>query len=132
MTFEPRVLFANLAEKERINGHHSPEGRAIRTFSRALDGWAAGNLAAVDVLALCEQGMEDWLKTRLKIQSWSARGLADLLPQAIEKNLLTGLDGDGLWKLNTIRLRLVNNAEASDRDAEAALELCIRIVEKHW
>ena len=42
MSFDAQAIFANLAEKERIKGHHSPEGRAIRTLSRALSGWSSG------------------------------------------------------------------------------------------
>ena len=66
MTFDAQAIFANLAEKERIKGHHSPEGRAIRTLGRALSGWSTGVLAPPDVVVLCDQAVEDWLKGRLK------------------------------------------------------------------
>jgi len=49
MTFDAQEIFANLAEKEKVKGHHSPEGRAITTLSRALSGWSAKNLSARDV-----------------------------------------------------------------------------------
>jgi len=41
MPFDAQAIFANLAEKEQIKGHTSPDGRAIRTLSRALSGWSS-------------------------------------------------------------------------------------------
>ena len=49
-TFDLQTMFANLTEKERLKGHHSAEGRAIRTLSRAMNGWSSGNFAALDML----------------------------------------------------------------------------------
>jgi hypothetical protein len=133
MAFELREIFANLAEKEKLKGHHSPEGLAIRTFSRALTGWLAGNLRVLDVLVLCEQGMEDWLKSRLGLRPWSSRGLDELLSRAIEKDLVTRLDAMRLQKMHLARVRLDDSGGGGQRpDAESALELCIGVVEKHW
>lgn len=133
MRFDAQALFARLAEKEKIKGHHSPEGSAIRTLSRALNGWSTGNLAAVDVLALCDQAMEGWLKARLKVSQWSALGLPTLLEKAVEAKLLTRLEAG--------RLRQIHGAQARARDTrmaptaepvKSALELCVRVVERHW
>ncbi|MDH3444222.1 MAG: hypothetical protein OEN50_09895 [Deltaproteobacteria bacterium] len=133
MPFDLRETFANLAEKEKIKGHHSPEGAAIRTFSRALTGWLAGNLRVLDVLVLCEQGMEDWLKSRLSLRSWSTRGLPELLSQAIEKELVTRLDAVRLQKMHFARVRLDDaGGGGNPQEVENALELCIRVVENHW
>ena len=73
MAFDAQSIFANLAEKERLKGHHSAEGRAIRILSRAMNGWSSGNLAALDVLVLCDQSLEDWLKARLKLSPWATQ-----------------------------------------------------------
>jgi hypothetical protein len=128
-----REIFANLAEKEKIKGHHSPEGQAVRTFSRALTGWTAENLSVLDVLVVCEQGMEDWLKARLNVKPWSSRGLPELLGRAIDRELVTRLDAVRLQKMHLTRVRLDDAAGGgNEQDAERALELCIRIVEKHW
>ncbi|HEY7560102.1 MAG TPA: hypothetical protein VIH18_35435 [Candidatus Binatia bacterium] len=133
MAFDLREIFANLAEKEKIRGHHSPEGRAVRTFSRALTGWTAGNLSVLDVLVVCEQGMEDWLKARLNIKPWSSYGLPELLGPAIERGLVTRLDAVRLQKVHLARLRLDDTGgSGKSRDAENALELCISVVEKYW
>jgi hypothetical protein len=70
MAFDAQAIFANLAEKERIKGHHSPEGRAIRTLSRALNGWSTGTLTRRDVIVLCDQAIADWLNTRLQRSAW--------------------------------------------------------------
>jgi len=133
MALDPRQTFANLAEKERLKGHHSPEGQAIRTFSRALTGWSAGNLSVLDVLVVCEQGMEDWLKTRLNIKPWSSRGLPELLARAIHQDLVAPLDAVRLQKMHLARVRIDDEESGgSPQDAERALELCIRVVERHW
>lgn len=133
MTLDPRETFANLAEKEKLKGHHSPEGQAIRTFSRALTGWAATSLSVLDVLVVCEQGMEDWLKMRLNIKPWSSRGLSELLGKAIERELVTRLDAVRLQKMHLARGRLDDEGSGgTPQDAQSALELCIRVVERHW
>ena len=66
MNFDAKAIFADLAEKETIKGHHSPEGRAIRTLSRALNGYSSGNLSGRDVVVLYDQTIEDWLKAKCK------------------------------------------------------------------
>lgn len=133
MTFDSRAIFANLAEKERLKGHHSAEGRAIRTLSRAMNGWSSGNLSALDVLVLCDQSLEDWLKARLRLSGWSTQDFPTLLKKAVGKGLIT--------RLEAVRLQKLHNARASAREvgsviaaneAEAALEFCIQLVEKYW
>ena len=89
-------------------------------------------LRVLDVLVLCEQGMEDWLKSRLGLRPWSSRGLPELLNRAIEKELVTRLDAVRLQKLHLARVQLDNTGGAGNTlDAERALELCIGVVEKH-
>jgi hypothetical protein len=133
MTFDPQAMFANLAEKERLKGHHSAEGRAIRTLSRAMNGWSSGNLAALDVLVLCDQSLEDWLKARLKLSAWSTRGFPTLLEKAVVKGLVT--------RMEAVRLEMLHNARAGARDearapvahdVEAALEFSIQLIERYW
>lgn len=94
MPFDAQSIFANLAEKERIRGHHSPEGRAIRTLSRALSGWASGSLAHRDVVVLCDQAVEDWLKARLRRSPWSMQSVPALLPDALAHHWVTPSDAD--------------------------------------
>ena len=133
MRSDLQTLFVNLAEKEKFKGHHSPEGRAIRTLSRALNGWSAGNLSDADVLVLCDQAMEDWLKARLKLSTWSTRTLARLTVMAIKKEWITRGEATRLKQIRNARLRLHEQADSiSIANVEAALEFCIRLVEKHW
>ena len=133
MSSDLQTLFVNLAEKEKFKGHHSPEGRAIRTLSRALNGWSAGNLSDADVLVLCDQAMEDWLKARLKLSTWSTRTLARLTVMAIKKEWITRGEATRLKQIRNARLRLHEQADSiSIANVEAALEFCIRLVEKHW
>jgi hypothetical protein len=129
MSFDLQALFANLAEKERIKGHHSPEGRAIRTLSRALNGWAAGSLFSKDVLVLCEQASADWLKTRLKLSAWSTLDIGELAAAAAAQGLITDTEAAELKRISGARSRL---RDQTDADVEGALEFCIHLVEKHW
>src|SRR5262245_27172422 len=133
MAFDAQSIFANLTEKERLKGHHSADGRAIRTLSRAMNGWSSGNLAALDVLVLCDQSLEDWLKARLKLSPWATQDFLTLLQKAVRKGLIA--------RMEAVRLQKLHNARASVRDegsviaanqVEAALEFCIQLVEKYW
>ena len=132
MPFDAQQIFANLAEKERIKGHHSPEGRAIRTLSRALSGWSSGNLSRRDVVVLCDQAVEDWLKARLKRSSWSVQSLPALLPDAVANHWITPTDGDRLLGLHKLRADAKEKGEISASEVEAALEFCVALIDKHW
>ena|SRR5438132_2984704 len=133
MSFDAQAIFANLAEKETIKGHHSPEGRAIRTLGRTLSGWSAGNLAAVDVLVLCDQAIEDWLKAKLKLSAWSTPALAELSVAAVEKEWLTRAAAVRLQRIRNARSRaLRENESVSNERVEEVLQFCIHLVEKHW
>lgn len=130
--FDAKEIFANLAEKERIKGHHSPEGRAIRTLSRALNGWSAGNLGHLDVIVLCEQAVEDWLKTRLRRSPWSPQTMTLLLADALTKKLITRVEAGRLQRIHLWRTGESEPAAVSRREAEAALEFSIEVIDKHW
>ena len=133
MSFDPQAIFANLAEKERIKGHHSPEGRAIRTLSRALNGYSSGNLSGRDVIVLCEQAIEDWLKVRCKVSPWSTRSLPELLVIAVQARWISRLEAVRLQKLHNARESInQQRADAPALEVESTLKFCIEIVEKHW
>ena len=129
MVFDAQAVFANLAEKERIKGHHSPEGRAIRTLSRALSGWSTGALAQGDVVVLCDQAMEEWLNARLTGSPWPVRSVGALAPQALVHRLITRAEGERLLQLHRAR---VTGGNFSKADAESALEFCIDLIDKRW
>jgi hypothetical protein len=132
MSFDSQAIFANLAEKEKTKGHHSPEGRAIRTLSRALNGWSMGALSAPDVWVLCDQGVEDWLKARLNIPAWSQRSLPELLAPAMSKELITRSDAVRLQRIHSARSHPYDEQALTARKVNGALEFCIQLVEKHW
>lgn len=133
MSFDPQAIFANLAEKERIKGHHSPEGRAIRTLSRALNGYSSGNLSGRDVLALCDQTIEDWLKAKCKVSPWSTRSLPELAIRAVQARWISRLDAVRLQKLRNARESIdQHGSDVPGLEVESALKFCIELVEKHW
>jgi hypothetical protein len=132
MPFDAQAIFANLAEKERIKGHHSAEGRAIRTLSRALSGWSAGSLSRRDVMVLCNQAIEDWLKVRLGRSPWSTRSAPALLRAARAAQWITQADADRLLSLYHACSEAVEGRQVSAQEVEAALEFCIELIDKHW
>ncbi len=133
MRFDAEALLERLAAKERIKGHHSPEGGAIRTLSRALNGWLARTLAAQDVLVLCNQAMEGWLKARLGVSQWSALGLPALIKRATEAELLTRVEASYLKRIHEAQARSRKTSRATPaKRVKSALEVCIRVIERHW
>jgi hypothetical protein len=126
-----QAVFANLAEQEKVKGHHSPEGRAIRTLSRALNGWSMDALSASDVLVLCNQAVEDWLKTRLDVSAWSTRALPELLMAGLNKKLITPSDAGRLQRIYN-HARPYHEQALTAQEVNGALEFCIQLVERHW
>jgi len=124
-------IFANLAERERVLGHHSAEGRGIRTLGRALNGWSMGDLSGPDVMVLSGQAMEDWLKARLKISQWSPKSLSDMIPKALEAQLVTEPEVAQLQRVHKQRMEL-DQARLAAAEIEAALTDCLQIIDKHW
>jgi hypothetical protein len=131
MALNSHELFANLAERERVYGHHSAEGQAIRTLARALDGWSTATLGATDVVGLCAQAVEDWLKRRLNRSPWSAQGLAELLRAAQAAAFLSACEAGRLQRLAELRAQLPSGAPAQ-ADIEDIMAAVIDIVERHW
>ena len=133
MSFDPQAIFADLAEKERIKGHHSPEGRAIRTLSRALNGYSSGNLSGRDVVVLCDQAIEDWLKAKCKVSPWSVRGLPELLTRAVQARWISRLEAVRLQKLRNARQSIDHQgADVPALEVESTLKFCLELIERHW
>lgn len=132
MGFDPQAIFANLAEKERIKGHHSAEGRTIRILTRALQGLSSGNLSRRDVVVLCHQAMEDWLKAKCKVSPWSVRALPALLLKAVEQQWITRLDAVRLQKIHHLRVSLDSGADVQAQQVESMLKFCLELLEKRW
>ncbi|MGZ8496183.1 MAG: hypothetical protein ACXWWP_09825 [Candidatus Binatia bacterium] len=131
MAFNSQALLANLNERERIHGHHSPEGQAIRLLCRALSGWSSENLAATDVVVLCRQAVEDWLKQRLKRFPWLVATLTDLSAAAVSAGLLSQSEGEHLQRLDHLSAQS-RAGELIAVEIEQLLETTIAIVEQHW
>lgn len=131
MAFNSQALLANLTERERIHGHHSPEGQAIRLLSRALSGWSSEHLAATDVVVLCRQAAEDRLKRRLKRLPWSVPTLTDLSAAAVSLGLLSQSEGEHLQRLDNLAAQS-RAGEFIPVEIDHIMETTIAIVEQHW
>lgn len=133
MVVDPQKIFTDLAEKERVKGHHSPEGRAVRTLGRALNGWTTGFLSTEDVLVLCDQAIGDWLKARIHETAWTDCSMPELLENAVAKEVFGRLDAVRLQEIHNSRTRLREGAgHVAPIQAETALKFCIQLVERHW
>jgi hypothetical protein len=98
-----------------------------------MNGWSSGNLSALDVLVLCDQTVEDWIKARLKLSAWSTQDLPLLLEKAVGNGLITRLEGVRLLKLHNMRVRGGDERSVIvAREVESALEFSIELVEKYW
>ena len=131
MAVNLQELFASLVERERVHGHHSPEGQAIRTLSRALDAWSAGNLVGAEAVLLCAQAIEDWLKRRLNLSPWSATSLSSLLAAAVAANLLEPSESERLRPLLSYRTESATRAFTL-AEVENILQASIEVVAQHW
>jgi hypothetical protein len=133
MSFDAQAIFADLAEKERIKGHHSAEGRAIRTLSRTLNGYSCGNLSGRDVVVLCDQAIEDWLKAKCKVSPWSVHGLPELLTRAVQARWISRLEAVRLQKLRNARQSIDHQgADVPALEVESTLKCCLELIERHW
>jgi hypothetical protein len=131
MAFNSQALLANLTEREQIHGHHSPEGQAIRLLSRALSGWSSEIFAATDVVVLCRQAAEDWLKRRLMRLPWSVSTLTDLSAAAVNAGLLSQSEGEHLQRLDNLAAQS-RAGELIPAEIDHIMETTIAIVEQHW
>ena len=130
---DTRELFAQLTEKERSLGHHSPEGRAMRTLGRALNGWSGHLMGGRDVAILCDQVIEDWLKARLCLSPWSRIEHALLLDRAVEKHWINRQDRRALQRLHRARNGASDGGAPMTRGTiQENLLLCIELVDRHW
>lgn len=133
MAVDAQELFAHLAEKERRCGHHSPEGRAMRMLSRALNGWSAELLGVYDVIILCDQAIGDWLKARLGLSPWAPSDVPNLLARAAEQAWLKGQAVAPLLRIHRARLEMREGCGGVTRaEAEASLLFCIDLINEQW
>jgi len=132
MSFDAQAIFADLAEKERIKGHHSAEGRAIRTLSRALNGYSCGILSGRDVVVLCDQAIEDWLKAECKVSPWSVRDVPELLARGIQARWISRLEAVRLQKLRNARQSIDHQGAVPALEVESTLKFCLELIERHW
>jgi hypothetical protein len=127
-----RELLTRLAEQERIRGHHSPEGQAIRTLCRALSGWGARTLASNDVIIMCDQAIHDWLAARLAETTWSKRPFTELIERAVLGGLLERQAGRRLLQVHSMRQCLQRRPSPRLSRVAAILRFCIELVERRW
>lgn len=133
MVLDAQELFANLAEKERRCGHHSPEGRAMRLLSRALNGWSTELLGIYDVIILCDQAITDWLKARLRLSPWTQSDCDHLLTQAVAQAWLDEQAVLPLQRIHKARFEMRQGRGGVTRaEAEASLLFCIDLINQHW
>ena len=106
MTFDAQAIFANLAEKERIHGHHSPEGSG-HSHAWPRTEWIGhrGIFPGADVIVLCDQAIADWLK---RLNSHGRRGIADCWkPSAMTELLESFIADDKLMCRRRVATRCV-------------------------
>jgi hypothetical protein len=130
---EARAIFENLAEQEKIKGHHSNEGMAIRVLSRGLSGWLEGILSHQDAYVLCDETLEQWLRRRMTGGSWSSVPFVELVLQAWKGESITEDNAYALLLLRGMRNAVVNGKmPLRERQVVAALRMSTRLIENYW
>jgi hypothetical protein len=130
---EARAIFENLAEQEKIKGHHSNEGMAIRVLSRGLSGWLEKTLSHKDAYVLCDETLEQWLRRRVTGRPWSSAQFAELLVRGLEKGSITEDNACALILVRAMRTAVVNRKiRVGERQVIAALRMSTRLVERYW
>jgi hypothetical protein len=130
---EARAIFENLAEQEKIKGHHSNEGMAIRVLSRGLSGWLARTLSHQDTYVLCDETLEQWLRRRVTGGPWSSVQFVELIVQGLERGSITEDNAGDLISLRAMRNGVVaGKIPLGDRQVVAALRISTRLLENYW
>jgi hypothetical protein len=130
---EARAIFENLTEQEKIKGHHSNEGMAIRVLSRGLSGWLERTLSHQDAYVLCDETLEQWLRRRVTGGPWSPVQFIELVVQGLEGGSITEDNACDLISLRAMRNAVVNRKiRVGDRQVIAALRRSTRLLETYW
>jgi hypothetical protein len=130
---EARAIFENLAEQEKIKGHHSNEGMAIRVLSRGLSGWLERTLSHEGAYVLCDETLEQWLRRRVTGRPWSSVKFIELVVQALEGGWITEDNAGDLLLLRAMRNGMVaGKMRLGERQVIAALRISTRLVENYW
>jgi hypothetical protein len=130
---EARAIFEDLAEQERIKGHHSNEGMAIRVLCRGLSGWLERTLSHEDAYVLCDETLEQWLRRRVTGRPWSSVQFIGLVVQALEGGWITEDNAGDLLLLRAMRNGVVaGKMRLRERQVIAALRISTRLVENYW
>jgi hypothetical protein len=130
---EARAIFENLAEQEKIKGHHSNEGMAIRVLSRGLSGWLERTLSDRDAYVLFDETLEQWLRRRVTGGPWSSVQFVELIVQGLEGGSITEDNAYTLISLRAMRNAVVERKiRVWSRQVVAALRMSTRLVESYW
>ena len=128
-----RNRFAELAEQEKFKGHHSAEGRAVRTLTRALSAWSAGVLSARDGVVVCHQALEDWLKARLDLPAWSDPPFVTLTQRALAEGRIAPREAHRLKQIHATCARVRREGTRVRHSAFVSMvEFCLRFMEQRW
>lgn len=128
-----KARFAELAEQEKVKGHHSPEGRAIRILARALSAWSAGDVSAEDGAVLCHQALEDWLKARSELPAWSDPEFATLTERAVAEGRILPREAYRLKQIHATYSRVRREgARVRHSTFVSMIEFCLRFMERRW
>ena len=129
----PLSMSTTLAETAVVRGPRSREGRAIQTIVRALDGWISGTLSPKDTVILCDQGMEDWLKARLRLPIKSKEGFPHVVARALENGLISRREAYRLLRFHSSRNRVQHRGgRVRTQTVWSMLSYCIRLIDSHY
>lgn len=128
----PLSIYTNLAEKIKAKGKHPRENRAIQTIVHALDNWLSGKLSNENTVILCDQGIEDWLKARLRLPRSSKKGFHDVTNLALESGLISRMEAYRLCRFHSTRNRVQHrDGKVGRQTVLSMLSYCIQLINNH-
>jgi hypothetical protein len=128
-----RAMFENIAEQEVTKGHHSNEGAALRLLSRGISGWLSRTLSNQDVYVLCDETLEQWLRTLVTGGPWSRLPFLELVARAVTGGWINDYDALRIVLLRTLRKQVIaGKMRPRETQVVAALRTSIQMLENYW
>jgi len=105
--------------------------KGIKTIIRAIDGWITGDLSDENAVILCDQGVEDWLKSRLKLPASSRDGFHTVVDKAVDKGIINRMEAYRLRRFHKTRNRVQHRGgRVRPKTVFSMLSYCSRLIDQ--
>lgn len=102
----PLAVSTTLSNKALSSGKKARESQVYKQIISAIDSWFSGSLSKKEVMILCDQAMEDWLKLKLSLPNASRKGFVDVLNEASNSGAISKMERYKLLRFHKARNRV--------------------------